>query len=98
MGCFGRNVWMKVKCKVFLSMPWRHIGGTETLFHLFLTLTLDEGEQLTTRHGHFITRKDSRYILNMTVRGPQTWCGHFQGEKDFCCYQHSSPDYTDHTN
>jgi len=44
MGCYGRDAWIKVKCKVFLSMPWRHIGGTETLFCSFLNLALDKGE------------------------------------------------------
>jgi len=52
------------------------------LLHSFLTLALDEGEQLTTRHGPFITRKDFWYVLNMRVRGPQTWCRHFGEEKE----------------
>jgi hypothetical protein len=52
------------------------------LFHSFLILALDEDEQLTTCHGPFITRKDFRYVLNMRVRAPQTWCRHFGEEKD----------------
>jgi hypothetical protein len=78
MGCYGRGMWLKVKCKVF---PVKE-GGTGTFFHAFLTLALDEGEQLTTCHRHFITRKDSRYVPNMRVRVPQTWCRHFGEEKD----------------
>jgi hypothetical protein len=47
------------KVKFFLSMPWRHIGGTDVLLHSFLTLPLDGGTWLTSHRKWFTPTKEA---------------------------------------
>jgi hypothetical protein len=43
--------------------------------HLFLILTLDKDERLTSCPGHFTARKEPQYPLNIRLGGPQSWSG-----------------------
>lgn len=66
---------LKVKVKVSLSTPWEHTGRKERSLHSFLTLVLGECEWLTSRHGRFTLRKESRYPLNRRLISFQSRLG-----------------------
>jgi hypothetical protein len=63
-------------------MPWTHIGGVEIQLRSFLTMTLDDGEWLTSRSRRYILRKESRNTLNRRLGGTHSRSGRFGEEKN----------------
>ena len=66
---------------VYMSTPWKCVGGIELWLHAFLTLALDGGGVVSlTCRPLYPMRKRFRYPLNRRLCGPQSWSGRFGEE------------------
>jgi hypothetical protein len=71
----------KIKLKLSLSTPLRHIGGMKVQFHLFLTSVLNGGV-VNVRPGCITPGKVPRYLLTGGWVGSRGGSGRFGGEKN----------------
>jgi hypothetical protein len=71
--------------KLFLTPPWRHIGGVEAYLHSFVTSAPDWGQWPNPRSGGFAPGKDSspQYLLNRRPCGHQSRSGRFRRSVNF---------------
>jgi hypothetical protein len=73
--------WVKVKLSLYA--PWRHIEGVEVQLHSFVTSALDRDEWSVSHHGRFTPVKRPWYPVKRRLGKPQSWSGHFTGDKYF---------------
>jgi hypothetical protein len=72
------------KDKAVLSTSRKRTGEAEVQPQSFLTAALDCSEWSASRPGHSTPVKDTRYVLNMRLGGPQCQSGRF-GEENVSC-------------
>jgi hypothetical protein len=76
-------VLKKLKVKLSLPMPQRHVRREEVQHHSFLILALEAGEWSISCPTCLTPRKESQYPLSRRLGGPQSRSGCFTDEKNF---------------
>jgi hypothetical protein len=77
----------RIKKGLYLSMPWRYMGGSRNIVPLILTTAL-HGRQWSSMFMPCLVDtwgKRPQYLLKRSLGGTQSLYGHFREEKTSVC-------------